>query len=108
MWSAPTTGSSITPVEVAQRLHAVALISKGLQAGETVVVQGQYRLTPGTLVVATAPSERAEPDDGQRWDAALNLSSGFITRPIATALLMVAVVALGIVSYVLLPVAALA
>ena len=37
----------------------------------------------------------------------MNLSSGFITRPIATALLMVAVVALGIVSYRLLPVAAL-
>ena len=37
----------------------------------------------------------------------MNLSSGFITRPIATALMMVAVVALGIVSYVLLPVAAL-
>jgi hydrophobe/amphiphile efflux-1 (HAE1) family protein len=37
----------------------------------------------------------------------VNLSSGFIKRPIATALLMVAVVALGIVSYTLLPVAAL-
>jgi hydrophobe/amphiphile efflux-1 (HAE1) family protein len=37
----------------------------------------------------------------------VNLSSGFITRPIGTALLMVAVVALGIVSYRLLPVAAL-
>ena len=37
----------------------------------------------------------------------MNLSSGFITRPIATALLMVAIVALGIVSYTLLPVAAL-
>jgi multidrug efflux system membrane fusion protein len=47
---------SVQPVEVTQRLHAVALIAKGLQAGETVVVQGQYRLTPGTLVAATAPS----------------------------------------------------
>jgi membrane fusion protein, multidrug efflux system len=47
---------TVRPVEVAQRLHGVALISKGLQAGETVVVQGQYRLRPGTLVVATAPS----------------------------------------------------
>jgi multidrug efflux pump subunit AcrB len=37
----------------------------------------------------------------------LNLSSGFIARPIATALLMVAVVVLGILSYLLLPVAAL-
>jgi membrane fusion protein, multidrug efflux system len=52
---------SVRPVELAQRLHAVALISKGLQAGETVVVQGQYRLTPGTPVVATAPSEAPNP-----------------------------------------------
>jgi multidrug efflux system membrane fusion protein len=48
---------SIRPVEVAQRLHAVALISKGLSGGETVVVQGQYRLTPGALVAA-APAPR--------------------------------------------------
>jgi multidrug efflux system membrane fusion protein len=52
---------SAQPVEVTQRLHAVALIAKGLQAGETVVVQGQYRLTPGTLVVATAPSNVLNP-----------------------------------------------
>jgi multidrug efflux system membrane fusion protein len=52
---------SVQPIEVGQRLHAIALISKGLQAGETVVVQGQYRLTPGTLVVATAPSEAPNP-----------------------------------------------
>ena len=52
---------AIRPVEVAQRLHAVALISKGLQAGETVVVQGQYRLTPGTLVVSSPPSGAPNP-----------------------------------------------
>ena len=52
---------SVEPVEVTQRLHAVALIAKGLQAGETVVVEGQYRLTPGTLVVATAPSNVLNP-----------------------------------------------
>jgi multidrug efflux system membrane fusion protein len=52
---------SVQPVEVTQRLHGVALISKGLQAGETVVVQGQYRLTPGTLVAAAAPSETPNP-----------------------------------------------
>ena len=37
----------------------------------------------------------------------MNLSAGFIKRPIATALLMVAVVALGIASYLQLPVAVL-
>lgn len=52
---------SVRPVEVAQRRRGVALISKGLQAGETVVVQGQYRLTPGTLVAPTAPSEAPNP-----------------------------------------------
>ncbi|MGA7196247.1 efflux RND transporter periplasmic adaptor subunit [Roseiarcus sp.] len=52
---------SIEPVEVTQRLHAVAVISKGLQAGDTVVVQGQYRLTPGTLVAAAKPSEAPNP-----------------------------------------------
>jgi multidrug efflux system membrane fusion protein len=52
---------SIEPVEVGQRLHAVALIKKGLQVGETVVVQGQYRLTPGTLVVASATSNVMNP-----------------------------------------------
>jgi membrane fusion protein, multidrug efflux system len=52
---------SIRSVEIAQRLHAVALVSKGLQPGETVVIQGQYRLTPGTLVVASAPSDAPSP-----------------------------------------------
>jgi HAE1 family hydrophobic/amphiphilic exporter-1 len=37
----------------------------------------------------------------------MNLSAGFIKRPIATALLMVAIVVLGAISYTLLPVAAL-
>ncbi len=52
---------AIRPVEVEQRLHAVALISKGLQTGETVVVQGQYRLTPGTLVAAAKPPGAPNP-----------------------------------------------
>src|SRR5271165_4433278 len=52
---------AIEPVEVTQRLRAVALISKGLQPGDTVVVQGQYRLTPGTLVAAAKPSEAPNP-----------------------------------------------
>src|SRR5271165_4552719 len=52
---------SVQAVEVTQRLHAVALISKGLQAGEIVVVQGQYRLTPGALAVSVPPSGASNP-----------------------------------------------
>lgn len=52
--------ASIRPVEVSQRRKATALIAKGLSAGETVVVQGQYRLVPGSTVVETRPDEVAD------------------------------------------------
>ncbi len=44
-------------VQISQRLRGVALVSSGLKAGESVVVQGQYRLVDGTAVVASAPSQ---------------------------------------------------
>jgi multidrug efflux system membrane fusion protein len=40
----------VRPVAVAQIGDGQALIDSGLQANENVVVQGQYRLEPGTLV----------------------------------------------------------
>jgi multidrug efflux system membrane fusion protein len=43
------------PVEIASIQDGIAIISKGLQAGEKVVVDGQYRLTDGARVRATAP-----------------------------------------------------
>ena len=46
---------AIKAVEVGQRERGTALIAKGLDAGETVVVQGQYRLVAGTLVKASSP-----------------------------------------------------
>lgn len=48
---------SVRPVKVGQRVRGVALISEGLNAGELVVVQGQYRLSPGSAVIASAPSD---------------------------------------------------
>jgi membrane fusion protein, multidrug efflux system len=48
---------AIRPVQVAQRVRGVALISDGLKAGESVVVQGQYSLVPGTVVVAASPDQ---------------------------------------------------
>ncbi|WP_019903563.1 efflux RND transporter periplasmic adaptor subunit [Methylobacterium sp. 77] len=47
-------------VEVSQRVRGVALVSEGLKAGETVVAQGQYRLTPGVTVVAESPAKVAD------------------------------------------------
>jgi membrane fusion protein, multidrug efflux system len=46
----------IRQVSMRQSLNGVGLIDKGLSAGETVVVRGQYRLQPGTLVTLANPN----------------------------------------------------
>ncbi len=48
---------AIRPVSVRQSLNGEALVDKGLSAGETVVVRGQYRLSPGTLVTLADPND---------------------------------------------------
>ena len=50
---------AMQPVLVLETLNGEALIDKGLSAGETVVVRGQYRLTPGTIVSLANPNEPA-------------------------------------------------
>ena len=47
---------ALRPVTVRQSLEGEALVDKGLAAGETVVVRGQYRLSPGTLVALADPA----------------------------------------------------
>jgi len=55
--------ATLRPVTVRQSFGAVALVEKGLKAGETVVLRGQYRLLPGTLVRLADPSDpRAVPN----------------------------------------------
>ncbi len=46
-------------VQVAQRERGTALVSDGLEPGETVVEQGQYRLVDGTEVVDAKPDQVA-------------------------------------------------
>lgn len=48
---------AIRPVSMRQSFKGVALIEEGLNAGETVVVRGQYRLSPGTLVTLADPND---------------------------------------------------
>jgi membrane fusion protein, multidrug efflux system len=50
---------AMRPVSVRETLNGEALIDKGLSAGETVVVRGQYRLTPGTVVSLANPNNPA-------------------------------------------------
>jgi multidrug efflux system membrane fusion protein len=50
---------AMQPVSVRETLNGEALIDKGVSAGETVVVRGQYRLTPGTVVSLANPNDPA-------------------------------------------------
>ena len=69
---APDRKVAIRPVSMRQSLNGEALIDKGLTAGETVVVRGQYRLTPGTLV------SLANPDDPNAVPNPSTASSGLL------------------------------
>jgi multidrug efflux system membrane fusion protein len=48
---------AIRQVSMRQSFNGVALIEKGLSAGETVVVRGQYRLSPGIVVTLADPND---------------------------------------------------
>jgi multidrug efflux system membrane fusion protein len=48
---------ALRPVSMRQSFNGVALIDKGLNAGDTVVIRGQYRLSPGTLVTLANPDD---------------------------------------------------
>ena len=56
----PDNKVSSQKVEVEQRERGVALVSQGLKPGQTVVVQGQYRLADGTEVKPSKPSQVAD------------------------------------------------
>jgi multidrug efflux system membrane fusion protein len=55
----PDHKAAMQPVSVREALNGEALIDKGLSVGETVVVRGQYRLTPGTVVSIADPNNPA-------------------------------------------------
>jgi membrane fusion protein, multidrug efflux system len=55
----PDHKATMQPVSVRETLNGQALIDKGLSAGETVVVRGQYRLTPSTVVSLANPNDTA-------------------------------------------------
>ena len=57
------------PITVAQIQDGIAVIDKGLAAGQRVVVGGQYKLKPGAAIAESAPAggkgaSAAEADSG--------------------------------------------
>jgi multidrug efflux system membrane fusion protein len=58
----PDQSVQVRAVEVAQIVEGQALISSGLKAGETVVVDGQYKLQPGTHVNILQGKDAQEAD----------------------------------------------
>jgi multidrug efflux system membrane fusion protein len=67
---------AMQPVSVRETLNGEALIDKGLSAGETVVVRGQYRLTPGSVVSLANPDNPAAVPNPTPASAGLLPSAG--------------------------------
>jgi multidrug efflux system membrane fusion protein len=53
----PERKAAVRPVSVRQSFRGEALVDKGLSVGEAVVVRGQYRLFPGSLVSLADPND---------------------------------------------------
>jgi len=49
--------AEVRPVQAGQQRRDVAVITQGLNLGETIVVQGQYRLTAGAAVAPSKPAD---------------------------------------------------
>ena len=64
----PDGSVEIRPIKVAQISDGQALIDSGLEANEQVVVDGQYKLQPGTHVTALhgKAAEEAEAQNAQQ------------------------------------------
>ena len=49
--------ADVRPVQTGQQRRGTAIVTTGLKPGETVVVQGQYRLTAGAAVAPSKPAD---------------------------------------------------
>ena len=109
---------AVSPVTVSFTQNNVASITSGVAPGDVVVVDGQDKLQAGSKVDPHA-QQRRDNRNGQSSAAqppacavcphgsAMNPSRLFILRPVATTLLMVGLLLVGVVAYTQLPVSAL-
>ena len=59
-WTITSDGTArMRPLVIRQQMRGQALVSSGLSAGEQVVIDGQYGLTPGAQVSVQQPSRQA-------------------------------------------------
>jgi multidrug efflux system membrane fusion protein len=56
----------VQPIEVADTVGGKAVIVKGLEAGDRVVTDGQYRLTPGARIVEKQSKAQVATVDGSQ------------------------------------------
>ena len=83
------------------------VIASGVSAGDSLVVEGADRLRDGVHVDVRSKGSRAGSSHAPEHDHAMSPSRPFILRPVATSLLMAAILLVGIVAYRQLPVSAL-
>ena len=74
--------AKLTPVTVSQMQGDLALISKGLTAGQTVVADGQYRLEDGSKVrIEETDPAKGSPGNGSRGGLGAGTNPAPATQP---------------------------
>ena len=90
------------PIQIGTTTGDRTIVISGLDDGERVVTDGQYKLQTNAPVTIANPDPAAT-----QGEPVVNISEPFIRRPVATTLLMAALAFVGIVSFPFLPVAPL-
>ena len=107
----PDNTVEVRTVTIAATQGDVIALDSGVTPGEQLVTDGLDKLQAGTKVIGreAAASAQAAQTDGSRCSRSgpVNLSRPFILRPVATSLLMAAILLAGVVAYRQLPVSAL-
>ena len=104
---------SAKPIKVSLSGDGYSVVTDGLAVGDKAVVEGQSRLQPGSRRrghldgAERRQARRADQRSGGELIMAGGISTPFIRFPIATSLLMVGVLFVGIIAYPQLPVAPL-
>ena len=83
---------SMRPIKIGETEGTTAVISSGLKSGETVVVDGRMTLSAGSVVKVRQPR-------GRPLRRRNKFSSPFIRRPVATTLIAVTFLLVGVVGY---------
>src|SRR5205814_10601843 len=94
-------------IEVERIMGDKVVVSKGLKAGESIIVEGSQKAPPGSMVKAVpfAPSPASDLETRSKPNCGSTMAQFFINRPIFAWVVSILIMVLGSLAITQLPVA---